>query len=172
MPKPDIKLLICFTIFVGAFGPSAARAGGAGCDIGRWPLSAIQTKFSSNALPAVASGDFLPALGAPVAVNLSPQSEVAFPHAPARQGKADPAYGAIVKVGSPPAGMYQVSASNGTWVDLVENNDLVKPAGYERNKDCPGVDKSIRFKTNGGPLTVQLSGAYGKTVKIEVVRAE
>jgi len=172
MPKLDINLLIGFTIFVGALRPSAALAGGAGCDIGKWPLSAIQTKFSATALPAVASGDFLPALGAPVAVNLSPQGEVTFPHAPARQGKADPAYGAIVKVGSPPAGIHQVSASNGTWVDLVENSDLVKPAGYERNKDCPGVDKSIRFKTNGGPLTVQLSGGYGKTVKIEVVRAE
>jgi hypothetical protein len=172
MSKSDINLLIGFSIFFGAMGSSGSFAGDAGCDVGKWPLSAIQTKFSANALPAVASGDFLPALGAPVAVNLSPQGEVAFPHAPARQGKADPAYGAIVKVGSPPAGIYQVSASNGTWVDLVENSDLVKPAGYERNKDCPGVDKSIRFKTNGGPLTVQLSGGYGKTVKIEVVRAE
>ncbi|HXW18876.1 MAG TPA: hypothetical protein VEK35_00040 [Roseiarcus sp.] len=172
MSNFDTKILISLSFILASAVSSTAVAAGGGCDAGRWPLSPIQAKFNAAGLPAVASGDFLPALGAAVAVNLSPQGEVTFPHAPARQGKADPAYGAVVKVGSPPAGTYQVSASNGTWVDLVENSDLVKPAAYQRNRDCPGVDKSIRFKTSGGPLTVQLSGAYGKTVKIEVARAE
>jgi hypothetical protein len=172
MFKSHDKLLIALSIIVTLAASSLALAAGGGCDAGRWPLSPIQAKFNAATLPAVASGEFLPGLGAAVAVNLSPQNDVTFPHVPALQGRANPAYGAIVKLGSPPAGLYQVSASNGTWVDLVENSDLVKPAAYERNRECPGVDKSIRFKTNGGPLTVQLSGAYGKTVKIEVVRAE
>ena len=55
MSKSDINLLIGFSIFFGAMGSSGAFAGDAGCDVGKWPLSAIQTKFSANALPAVAS---------------------------------------------------------------------------------------------------------------------
>ena len=39
-------------------------------------------------------------------------------------------------------------------------------------KDCPGVDKSIRFKTNGGALAIQISGSYDKTIRIEAARAE
>jgi hypothetical protein len=149
--------------------PTAAAA--ASCDGGRWPLSADQTKLS-GAAPAIASGEALPALGAPVAVTLSPEAEVVFPHAPARQGKANPAYAAIVKLGPEAAATYQVTASGGAWVDLAENNELVKPIGYFRASDCPGVNKSIRFKTSGGPLTVQISGSYGKTIKLIVERVD
>ena len=49
---------------------SGALAAGAGCDAGKWPLSAIQTHFGGT-LPSLSSGDSLPALGAPVLVNLS-----------------------------------------------------------------------------------------------------
>ncbi|HEV3044701.1 MAG TPA: hypothetical protein VGY52_12605 [Roseiarcus sp.] len=163
------SLIIGSLILVAA--PCAAFAAGAGCDIGKWPASPTEAKFSAS-LPAVANGDLLPALGAPVTVNLAPQGEVTFAHAPARQGKANPAYAAVVKLGPEPAAVYQVTTSSGAWVDLAENNDLVKSSGYERVKDCPGVDKVIRFKTAGGPLAVQISGSYAKTIKIAVERVE
>ena len=147
-----------------------AEAAAAGCDAGKWPLSAIQARFNGT-LPALASGDALPALGAPVLVNLSAQSEVAFPHPPGRAGKANPAYAAIVKVAAAPAATYQVTLSSGAWVDVVENGELVEQIGYVHRTDCPGVDKSIRFKTEGGPLTIQISGAYGRTIKLEAARA-
>jgi hypothetical protein len=149
-----------------------AFAAGAGCDAGRWPLSTVQTKFGA-ALPAVSNGDSLPSLGAPVTVNLAPQAEVAFAHPPAQEGKANPAYAAVVKLGAEPAATYQVTASTGAWVDLAENNNLVRPISLERGgKDCQGVNKSIRFRTSGGPLVVQISGSYGKTIKIEVAKVE
>jgi hypothetical protein len=166
------SLIVANVVLVaGAFGPSIALAAGTGCDAGRWPASPTVAKFSA-ALPAVASGDSLPALGAPVTVNLAPQGEVAFAHAPARQGKANPAYAAIVKLGPEPAATYQVTTSTGAWVDLAENNDLTRSSGYERITDCPGVDKVLRFRTAGGPLTLQISGSYGKTIKIDVQRVE
>jgi hypothetical protein len=162
---------MAFVVLAAAVVSPVAFAAGPGCDSGRWPLSAVQTKFSA-ALPAVASGDSLPALGAPVTVNLAPEADVTFAHPPARQGKADPAFAAVVKLGAEPAATYQVTASTGAWVDLAENNDLVKPTGIERSKDCQGINKSLRFRTNGGPLVVQISGSYGKTIKIEVAKVE
>ncbi len=158
-------------IAFGLPGASGALAAASGCDAGRWPLSAIQARFNGT-LPAVASGDALPALGAPMLVNLSAQGDVTFPHAPGRAAKANPAYAAVIKLGPEPAGTYQVTVSDGAWVDLVENGELVKQSGYVRRKDCPGVDKSIRFKSGGGPLTIQISGAYAKTIKVEAARAE
>ncbi|MGO8798149.1 MAG: hypothetical protein ACLQE9_08840 [Roseiarcus sp.] len=158
-------------IVVGLFGASGAAAAASGCDAGKWPLSAIQARFA-GALPALASGDALPGLGAPVLINLAAQGEVTFAHAPGRAGKAKPAYAAVVKLGAEPAATYQVTVSEGAWVDMVENGELVKQSGYVRGKDCPGVDKSIRFKTDGGPLTLQISGAYAKTIKLEAARAE
>jgi hypothetical protein len=154
-----------------AAGASSALAAGAGCDAGKWPLSAIQTHFGGT-LPSLSSGDSLPALGAPVLVNLSAQSEVTFPHAPGRPPKANPAYAAVLKLGAEPAATYQITVSDGAWVDLIENGEPVKQSGYVRRRDCPGVDKSIRFKTNGGPLAIQISGAYAKTIKVETARAE
>ena len=171
MLTSNLKTIGFFVVFAGALASSAAFAAGTGCDAGKWPLSTVQTKFGA-ALPAVASGDLLPALGAPVTVNLAPQTDVAFAHAPARQGKANPAYAAIVKLGAEPAATYQVTASSGAWVELAENSDLVKPANYERLKDCQGVNKSLRFRTSGGPLTVQISGSYDKTIKLEVLKVE
>jgi hypothetical protein len=150
---------------------SIARAAGAGCDAGRWPLSATQARFGGT-LPALASGEALPALGAPVLVNLSAQGDVAFPHAPGRTSKANPAFAAIIKLGPEAAAIYQITVSDGAWVDMIENGELVKQSGYVRRKDCVGVDKSIRFKTNGGPLTIQISGAYARTIKVEAARAE
>jgi hypothetical protein len=160
-----------FIILSTTLATQAAFAAGTGCDVGRWPLSTVQTKFGAT-LPAVSSGDSLPALGAPVTVNLAPQAEVVFAHPPAQDGKANPAYAAVVKLGAEPAATYQVTASTGAWLDLAENNALVKPTGIERSKDCQGVNKSIRFRTNGGPLVVQISGSYGKTIKIEVAKVE
>jgi hypothetical protein len=150
---------------------SLAAAAGAGCDAGKWPLSTIQTHFGGT-LPALANGDSLPALGTPVLVNLASQTEVTFPHAPGRAPKASPAYAAVLKLGAEPAATYQVTVSDGAWVDVTENGELVKQSGYVRRRDCPGVDKSIRFKTNGGPLAIQISGAYSKTIRIEAARAE
>jgi hypothetical protein len=154
-----------------AWGAPGALAAATGCDAGKWPLSAIQARFNGT-LPALASGDALPALGAPVLVNLSAQGDVAFPHPPARAAKANPAYAAIVKLGAEPAATYQVTVSAGAWVDVVENGELVEQSGYVRRTDCPGVDKSIRFKTDGGPLTIQISGAYARTIKLDAARAE
>ena len=151
--------------------PSVAWAAGVGCDAGKWPLSAIQTHFG-GALPTLGNGDALPALGAPVLVNLSAQGDVTFPHPPGRVVKANPAYAAVIKLGAQPAATYQVTVSEGAWVDVAENSDLIKQSGYVRRKDCPGVDKSIRFKTNGGPLAIQISGAYAKTIKVEAARVE
>jgi hypothetical protein len=86
--------------------------------------------------------------------------------------KANPAYAAIIKLGPEPAATYQITLSDGAWVDVVDNGELVKQSGYVRRRDCPGIDKSIRFKTNGGPLAIQISGAYAKTIKVEAARSE
>jgi hypothetical protein len=168
-----LSAAVCVSYLIAplAFCASPALAAGAGCDAGKWPLSAVQAHFGGT-LPAVANGDSLPALGAPVLVNLSAEADVAFVHAPGRAAKANPAYAAIVKLGPEPAATYQVTVSDGAWVDVVEGGELVAQSGYVRRKDCPGIDKSIRFKTNGGALAIQISGSFAKTIKLEAARAE
>jgi hypothetical protein len=150
---------------------SIGQAAGTGCDAGAWPLSAIQARFGGT-LPTLVNGDSLPALGTPALVNLSAQADVKFPHAPGRAARANPAYAAVVKLGAQPAGTYQITVSDGAWIDLAENGDLDGQSGYVRRRTCAGVDKSIRFKTGGGPLAIQISGVYAKTIKIEAARAE
>jgi hypothetical protein len=164
-------LIVFFILAAVSAAGSPARAAGAGCDAGKWPLSAIQARFAGT-LPTIANGDALPALGAPALVALSAQADVKFPHAPGRAAKANPAYAAVVKLGPEPAGVYQITVSDGAWIDLAENGDLVGQSGYVRRRTCPGVDKSIRFKTGGGPLAIEISGAYARTIKIEAARAE
>ena len=168
-----LSAAVCVSCLIAplAFCASPALAAGAGCDAGKWPLSAIQGRFGGT-LPTVASGDALPKLGAPALVNLSAQGDVVFLHAPARPAKANPAYAAVIKLGPEPAATYQVTVSDGAWVDVVEGGEILKQSGYVHRKDCPGVDKSIRFQTKGGPLTIQISGAYAKTIKLEAARAE
>lgn len=78
----------------------------------------------------------------------------------------------MIKLGAQPAGAYLVTVSGGAWIDVAETNNLAKPSGLIRPKDCPGVDKSIRFKTSGGPLMIQISGSYAKTIKVEATHAD
>src|SRR5260370_42054596 len=89
-----------FTLAGIALAPCSAWAAGAGCDAGKWPLSAVQTHFGGT-LPALGNGATLPALGAPALVNLTAQSEVVFPHAPGRASKPDPAYAPATKPRTP-----------------------------------------------------------------------
>jgi len=103
------RVLFAFSVAASlAFGLGSAcpaLAAAAGCDAGKWPLSPIQTRFGGT-LPALANGDALPALGAPVLVNLSAQADVTFPRPPGRAGKANPAYAAVIKLGAEPAATY------------------------------------------------------------------
>jgi hypothetical protein len=160
-----------FALLCVSFAPASAFAAASGCDAGKWPLSAIQTQFG-GALAAVNNGDALPALGTPVLVNLVAQADAQLPHPPSRAPKLTPSYAASVKLGPEPAATYQVTVSEGAWIDIVEGGEIVKQTGFIRGKDCPGVDKSVRFKTGGAPLTIEISGASAKTIRVEAARAE
>ncbi len=110
----------------------------------------MQTRFGGT-LPALGSGDALPALGASALVNLSAQGDVAFPHAPGRAGKANPAYAAVVKLGAQPAGIYQVTVSGGAWVDVGENSDLAKPSGFVQRQGLPRRRQEHPFQEQRRP---------------------
>ena len=150
---------------------SARAEDATGCSKFKWSITREQAAFSAAGLPAIASGQVLPASGASVA--LQPQAKVAFVKPPARKPKADPAYAAVLSL--PPvaaAGTYEVTLSDEAWIDVLQNGTDIKSSGFSGQPDCPGVRKSVRFALQPGAATVQISGASVQAIKVEVLAAE
>ncbi len=142
------------------------------CSQFKWPVAREQQAFG-GALPIIKSGAQYPGMLAGVTVALDPQTAVTYPQPPARSPKSNPAYGAVVS--APPvaaAGTYQVTLSEDAWIDLVQNGTKLRSTAFSGKTGCPGVRKSVRFKIETGPLTIEISDAPVQRVNLDLLPVE
>lgn len=158
-----------------AFPVAASAAGTGGCESFDFPL-AIELQWMTAAdTEAVASGASLAAPpGKAMSVTLLPMADVKYALPP--EGKAkdgEPAFGAIVDfAGVPSPGLYQVSLSGKGWIDVIQGGAASKAVAHTGKSDCEGLRKSVRFDLNGGPFTLQLSGASAQAIKVTIRKAD
>ena len=149
----------------------ASAQDSASCAKFKWSIAREQTAFAAAGLPAIASGQPLPASGA--SISLQPQASVTFEKPPARKPKVDPAYAAVLTL--PPvaaAATYEVTLSDEAWIDVLQDGQDIRSSGFSGQPDCPGVRKSVKFALQPGPATVQISGASVQAIKLDVLPAE
>ncbi|ESY57888.1 hypothetical protein NKH34_00850 [Mesorhizobium sp. M1148] len=159
---------VAISLFAILASTSFAVAADAGCDAFKWPVTREQELFP--AAPAAQSGASL-AFGEAADMALEPVDAVSFMVSPQRAPAAG-TFGATANVAVPTEGELQISLSDEAWVDVIQDGQAVKSAGFSGVKTCLGVRKSLRFKLTPGAATIQLSGARKENLKVAVLAPE
>lgn len=61
-------------------------------------------------------------------------------------------------------GLYQVTLPEAAWVDVVQKGLFLRAAAFTAAKDCPGVQKSVRFDLKPGAGLLRISRAQGPRI--------
>ena len=69
-----------------------------------------------------------------------------------------------------PPGRHRIALSIDAQVDAVQSNSLLHLLAVAQDPECPGVYRSVEFVSEGGPLTIQISGARTTPITIAVFR--
>lgn len=175
-PAGRVSTAAAATFAIAAFfAPlSAAAQEKEACDQFNWSIKRELALFKDTDLEAVFSGAAVPSLPARgVALELQPYFTVDYVLAPAKQPKSEDDWGGVLVIQNvPKAGRYQVTASEHAWIDLIQNGKALASTAHTGKPDCAGVRKSVRFDLEPGPLTVQVSGAETKQIKLAILPAE
>jgi hypothetical protein len=138
-----------------------------GCDKFKWPIGLQQAALATPAKIPVSDGGAVD-LGVGARAHLEPVDQVRFPLPPER-APASGSYGAVLTLPAPPAGTYTVSLSAAAWVDVIQNGERIKPAGFSGARDCPNIRKTLKFKLQPTKTTLQLSNVAAPEIAIVVL---
>lgn len=164
--------LLVFLVLVSpalAVAPAAVRAEAAAEDCAKaaWPLASARTRLAAPVRTVEAGGRlFLPLEGAMTLV-LSDRASVAFPFPPTRQGREVWAGFARLTV-PPPGGDYQVTVSEGAWLDVFVDGKPLEPLAFTGVHACPGVRKSLRFRLPPGEAVLVVSDAVSASLGLVI----
>lgn len=108
------------------------------------------------------------ALGTPMELELSSHAAVSFVAVPQRDRSKADTYSGLAVFTPENSGIHRVSASQGAWIDAVQNGNPVPSERFEMQTGCERIFKSIAFDLKAGePVWLQING--NKTPRIKVL---
>ncbi|WP_375465845.1 hypothetical protein [uncultured Methylobacterium sp.] len=153
--------------------PSARAQDISACARFAWSVERERAAFAGADLPVLASGSALPATGASVRLNLQPTADLALPFPSDRSAKPGTFAGFITVATPVEAGTYHVTVSEDAWIDIGQDGTTaLKPTSLSAQAGCPEVRKSARFALRAAPVTIQISRASARSIKVGFVRSE
>jgi hypothetical protein len=153
-------------------GEPAQKGMAGGCEALKWPLDKERAAFEDAGIAQVASGSARGAFKEQAfALALAPVADVAFALPPAKK-KNDGRGGMVAFAAPEKAGTYQVTLDSEGWIDLVQHGAALDAADHTGSRNCPGLRKSVRFAVGAAPVTLQISGAAGDSIKVAIRPAE
>lgn len=163
-----VVLTILLAAALAGTGARQTQAQTDGCALFDWPVAIEREWFASPDLPSYVSGSSLPAFPQQgFTLALASAQEVTFPVAPEKPAESGwSGFVLLPQSGSP--GMYQITLSDNGWIDVVQGGARLASRAHTGRKDCAALRKSVRFELASGPVTIQISGVPGKTLKIAV----
>ncbi len=126
----------------------------ADCDHFKWSVAKERALFASPAPLPAASGSADVGAG----YTLTLEKGIKLPVTPERAPGKD-TYAGVVAIPKLDAGTYQITLSDEAWIDVAQNDGIVKSSDFSGQRDCPGVRKSVRFPLAAGQATVEISNA-------------
>jgi hypothetical protein len=139
-----------------------------GCESFKWPLDKERAAFDDATLEKAASGAARgPLTEQAFALTLVPVKDVAFTVQPGK--KKQDGFGGLVAFDAPEKpGVYQVTLSGESWIDLVQEGKALNSSDHSGAKNCPGLRKSVRFMIGAAPVVLQISNAVADTIKVGI----
>jgi hypothetical protein len=152
-----------------AFATPALAQEPVGCDKFKWPLDKERATLNGTDLPKIASGDRVSwPIPFATTVALVPLPDVKLPMPPERAPKSPDSFGGFVQIPAPTSGTYKLTLSSEGWIDVVQDGQFVKSAGFTGAMGCDGVRKSVKFDLAARPFTVQFSGIAANSIRIAI----
>ncbi|UDQ90429.1 hypothetical protein LJE71_05330 [Xanthobacter autotrophicus] len=154
-----ISAIVCAAV---ASAPVVATAETAGEDCGKaaWPLASARTRLASPLRTVEPGGRLSLPLEGAVTLALSDRASAALPFQPTRRGRESQAGFARITV-PPPGGDYQITVSDGAWLDVFADGKPLAPLAFTGVHTCPGVRKSLRFRLPAGEAVLVVTDAAG-----------
>lgn len=105
--------------------------------------------------------------GKAASVTLHPTRQVAFVTQPEKPG-GSVAHGGMLAVTIADAGTYQISLSNGAWIDLLRDGVAQVSTAHAPGPACSEVRKTVQFAMVPGRYVIQLSGNADPAIQVLV----
>lgn len=106
-------------------------------------------------------------------MQLQPHAAIDYELAPGGEPKSDDSFAGLLFIKDvPQAGTYQVTLSDDAWIDLIQDGKELALVTETANPNCSDARKSMRFRLDRGPLTVQVSGASSTVIKLVISPVE
>ncbi len=166
--------LAIFAIAASVTPRSAEAKDNPACEKFDWSVAREMELFRDPDLEMVFSGATLgsvPDKG--LVVDLQPHFTVDYVLAPGGEPKSDDSFAGLLFIKNvAQAGTYQVTLSGDAWIDLIQDGKAIVASAQTINANCSDARKSIRFRLEPGPLTVQVSGASASQIKLAISPAK
>jgi hypothetical protein len=144
------------------------------CDQFDWSVKRELESFRAPHLETVSFGATLgsvPDKG--LVLELQPHGTPDSVLATSGEAKSDGAFAGLLFIKTmTQAGTYQVTLSEDVWIDLIQVGKALDLSAETVNPNCSDVRKSMRFRLEPGPLTVQISGASSNRIKLAISPVE
>jgi hypothetical protein len=163
--------LLIALLLLGA--PAYAAEEPSGCDKFKWNIEHERAALTApDRIKLVSGGELnaLPSTG--VTLALVPPGEAKLPSPPERAPKEGTFAGFASFKSAPKAGIYTISLSAGSWVDVVQDGHFLKPKGFSGATDCDGIRKTMKYELSASPFVLQISGTKEDSVSIAILPSE
>jgi hypothetical protein len=163
-------LLVAFML---AVAPAWAAEDPSGCDKFKWPIDRERAALTAPDRAKLASGAELTALP-PTGVTLAlmTPADAKLPSPPERAPKDGTFAGFASVKATPKAGVYTISLSAYSWVDVVQDGHFLKPKAFSGATDCDGIRKTMKYELSDKPFVLQVSGTKENSISIAILPSE
>lgn len=160
---------VVLTVAMSSITPAFA-ADPEACAAHKWPLDGAIAVFAAGAAETLDAEGATWRAGQAQAftLRLSPQNEVAFVLPPERARAGGEGFAGVVRLTGLVDGDYEVSLSQGPWVDVVQDGRYIPSKTFSGAAGCP-VRKSVRFALSAGEAWLQISENRDDTVIVAVL---
>ncbi|SRR5579871_3869598 len=153
--------------------PAWAAEDPSGCDKFKWPIDRERAALTAPDRAKLASGAELSALPATgVTLALMTPADAKLPSPPERAPKDGTFAGFASVKATPKAGIYTISLSAYSWVDVVQEGHFLKPKAFSGATDCDGIRKTMKYELSDKPFVLQVSGTKENSISIAILPSE
>ena len=144
------------------------------CEQFDWSIKRELELFRDPSLEMVFSGATLGSIpDKGLVLELQPHVTVDYVLAPGGEPKSDDTFAGLLFIKNVvQAGTYEVTLSGDAWIDLIQDGKAQALSAETINSNCSDARKSMRFRLEPGPLTVQVSGASALLIKLAILPVE
>lgn len=172
-----LRLSLCLlpvAVFTATGVESAASA--ETCTGFKWSVETDMNLMAAPESVSVSTGGAIASVPSKaIQLQLEPSPTVKFPATSGIKKQAIPqdsfsGWFKIEAVAKP--GLYQITIPNHSWLDVVQNNELVQSTAFSGDPECKTLRKSVQFELGAGPAIVQIGGSAENAIKLTVREVE